>query len=345
MNAEIINRVKVRMENELSPTQMKNLENVLTEILYETSADGEKARRNKKNPVKQFLNAKRIEGCSKRTEEYYNSVLTFYEKNIECDICLADTARIREYLTNYQKINNCSNVTLDTVRRILSSFYRWLEEEDFILKSPMKRIHRVKAPIVIKPAFSDEQIETIRKTASEHKRHIAIIDILLSSGIRVSELVRLNRSSINLNTRTCIVFGKGAKQRETYFDVRTKIELENYLKTRKDKNNALFVTSRKKNKTGSYSRLSVNTIEKMIREIGTKTSIENVHPHRNQHQPYYFPLIYGKMFAAHFPDIRIFIKISSIFIKQFNSCIIFLFRTDIFICFLICKMPCICNNH
>ena len=280
MNAETINRIKVRMENELSPSQMKNLENVLTEILYETSANGVLPRRSKKNLVKQFLTAKRIEGCSKRTEEYYNSVLTFYEKNIGCDICLADTNKIREYLTDYQKINNCSNVTLDTVRRILSSFYKWLEEEDFILKSPMKRIHRIKSPIVIKPAFSDEQIEKIRKTAAENKRNIAIIDILLSSGIRVSELVRLNRSSINLNSRTCVVFGKGAKQRETYFDVRTKIELENYLKTRKDKNNALFVSSRRKGKNGTYTRISVNAIEKMIRDIGIKTSIENVHPHR-----------------------------------------------------------------
>ena len=96
----------------------------------------------------------------------------------------------------------------------------------------------------------------------------------------MSELVRLNRSSIDLNSRTCIVFGKGAKQRETYFDVRTKIELENYLKTRKDKNKALFVSSRKKARHGAYSRLTVNSIEKMIRNIGARTSIENVHPHR-----------------------------------------------------------------
>ena len=121
------------------------------------------------------------------------------------------------------------NVTLDTVRRILSSFYKWLEEEDYILKSPMKRIQRIKTPSIIREPFSEEQIEIIRQSASENKRNIAIIDILLSSGIRVSELVHLNRSSINLNSRSCVVFGKGSKQRETYFDVRTKIELESYL--------------------------------------------------------------------------------------------------------------------
>ena len=130
----------------------------------------------------------------------------------------------------------------------------------------MKRIHRIKAPIVIKPALTEEQIEVIRKTASKDKRSIAIVDFLLSSGVRVSELVRLNRSSIDLNSRSCVVYGKGAKQRETYFDVRTKIELENYLKSRKDKNKALFVTEKKKTKNGSYSRLSINSVEK-IKEI------------------------------------------------------------------------------
>ena len=279
MNTEIINKIKLRMAGELLPEQLKKLEEVLMEIL-ENEKVPEKSIKDNKNLVKQFISTKRIEGCSKRTEDYYFSTLSFFEKNIKCDILFADTNTIREYLINYQKINNCSNVTLDTVRRILSSFYKWLEEEDYIIKSPMKRIHRIKTPIIIKAAFSEEQIEVIRKTAAQNTRNLAIIDILLSSGIRVSELVKLNRSSINLNSRTCIVFGKGAKQRETYFDVRTKIELENYLKTRKDKNRALFVTSHKKSKHGAYTRLTVNSIEKMIREIGEKTEIENVHPHR-----------------------------------------------------------------
>ena len=279
MDAEAINKIKTRMMEELLPAQLNRLEEVLYEVFSENNSS-EKMTKDNKNIVKQFISAKRIEGCSKRTEEYYLNTLNFFEKSIKCNIILADTNTIREYLIEYQKINNCSNVTLDTVRRILSSFYKWLEEEDFILKSPMKRIHRIKTPSIIKSAFSDEQIENIRKYVAENKRNIAIIDILLSSGIRVSELVRLNRSSINLNSRTCIVFGKGSKQRETYFDVRTKIELENYLKTRKDKNRALFVTSHKKTKHGAYTRLTVNSVEKMIREIGTKTEIENVHPHR-----------------------------------------------------------------
>lgn len=279
MNAETANKIKSRMEGDLLPEQFKKLEAVLNEILLEEKKlafpSGDK-----KNLVRQFISAKKIEGCSKRTEEYYSSVLGFFEKNIKRDVRLADTETIREYLINYQKINGCSNVTLDTIRRILSSFYKWLEEEDFIVKSPMKRIHRIKAPAVIKPAFSDEQIEAIRKTASKSRRDIAIVDMLLSSGIRVGELVRLNRSSINLNSRACVVLGKGSKQRETYFDVRAKVELENYLKARKDKNKALFVSSRRNGKRGDYERLTVNSVEKMIRNLGAKNEIENVHPHR-----------------------------------------------------------------
>ena len=279
MNTEIINEIKEKMTDTLLPEQLKKLEEVLNNVIGNKRTN-EYSSRNNKKIVNQYISAKRIEGCSKRTEEYYFATLNFFEKTIKCDICNVNTNQIRDYLFNYQKINNCSNVTLDTVRRILSSFYKWLEEEDFILKSPMKRIHRIKTPTVIRPALSEEQIEIIRKTASNNNRNLTIIDFLLSSGIRVSELVHLNRSSINLNSRTCVVLGKGAKQREIYFDVRTKIELENYLKSRKDKNRALFVSSHKKSKHGACTRLTINSIEKIIRDIGKKTDIENVHPHR-----------------------------------------------------------------
>ena len=236
MNMEIIAAVKKRMKEELLPRQMEKLEIVLHEVFQE-----QENKKEKKNLVKKFINVKRIEGCSKRTEEYYESTLSFYEKHIDNDICSVGTEEIRNYLLRYQKINNCSNVTLDTVRRILSTFYRWLEEEDYIIKSPMKRIRRIKAPVILKPAFTEEQIELLRSEAAGDVHN-------------------------------------AAKQREIYFDVRTKIELENYLKTRKDKSRALFVTSRRKN--GAYTRLTVNSIEKMIREMGDKTDIPNVHPHR-----------------------------------------------------------------
>lgn len=275
MKTEIINKIKAEMQNSLSKEQMKKLDIVLNTILVQEN----KANKAKINLVKKFIEAKKIEGCSKRTEEYYESTLVYFEEHIKCPIGDVTTEQIRDYLSKYQKINNCSNSTLDTIRRILSSFYRWLEEEDYVIKSPMKRIHRIKSPVLIKSAFSEEQIEVIRNSTVDNIRNLAIVDLLLSSGLRVSELVNLNRSSINLNTRTCVVLGKGSKQRHIYFDYRTKIELENYLKNRKDKGRALFVSSRK-NKNGTYNRLCVNSIEKIIRELGEKTDILNVHPHR-----------------------------------------------------------------
>ena len=279
MDSEIAFKIKAKMQDSLLPEQMKKLEVVLSEILGEEKHSSDPIKENDEI-IQKFLSAKRIEGCSKRTEQYYSTTLLFFVTNMKCNICTVDTNSIREYLISYQKINNCSNVTLDNVRRILSSFYNWLEEENFIIKSPMRRIHKIKTPSILKPAFSDEQIEVIRKSASQNKRNIAIIDLFLSSGIRVSELIGLNLSSIDLDKRTCIVFGKGAKQRETYFDVRTKIELENYIGSRDDDNDALFITSRKNGESKTYKRLTVNTVEKMIRLIGINTKIEKVHPHR-----------------------------------------------------------------
>ena len=279
MDSEIAFKIKAKMQDSLLPEQMKKLEVVLSEILGEEKHSSDPIKENDEI-IQKFLSAKRIEGCSKRTEQYYSTTLLFFVTNMKCNICTVDTNSIREYLISYQKINNCSNVTLDNVRRILSSFYNWLEEENFIIKSPMRRIHKIKTPSILKPAFSDEQIEVIRKSASQNKRNIAIIDLFLSSGIRVSELIGLNLSSIDLDKRICIVFVKGAKQRETYFDVRTKIELENYIESRDDDNDALFITSRKNGESKTYKRLTVNTVEKMIRLIGINTKIEKVHPHR-----------------------------------------------------------------
>ncbi len=279
MSLEIINEIKIKMEDTISSEQMKKLECVLAEVLYAMPPCSIK-KKNREDLINQFINAKRIEGFSEKTEKYYSSVLFYFESKINKELCSVSPDDVRDYLLTYQKNHNCTNVTLDNIRRIFSSFYKWLEEEDFIIKSPMIRIHKIKTPVKIKPAFTDEQIEKLRKNASFSKRDLAIVDFLLSSGIRVSELNKLNRNTINLETRTCIVYGKGGKQRETYFDVRTKVEIENYLGTRRDKNKALFVTERKYKKNGSCKRLSINAIEKIIRDIGKKSEISNVHPHR-----------------------------------------------------------------
>lgn len=224
--------------------------------------------------IDRFLDAKLIEGCSIKTIKYYQSTIEKAVSTINKNIQEIDTDDLRQFLMDYQNTNNPSKVTTDNVRRILSSFFSWLEDEDYIIKSPAKRIHRVKTNTVIKETYSDEAIELMRDNCN-NLRDIAIIDMLASTGMRVGEMVLLNREDINFNERECIVFGKGNKERLVYFDARTKIHLQNYLNNRTDTNPALFVSLKRPN-----TRISINGIEVRLRNLGKQLSIAKVHPHK-----------------------------------------------------------------
>jgi len=184
------------------------------------------------------------------------------------------TDDLRVYLAEYQKNNNSSKVTMDNIRRIVSTFFSWLEDEDYIVKSPARRIHKVKTDKVIKDIYTDETLEIMRDNCKT-KRDLAIIDLLTSSGMRVGELVRLNRDDINFNERECVVFGKGNKERIVYFDARTKIHLQNYLESRNDTNPALFVSLKK-----PYKRIQIGGVESRLRELGRMLNIPKVYPHK-----------------------------------------------------------------
>ena len=184
------------------------------------------------------------------------------------------TEEIRLYLAEYQRRNNCSNVTVDNVRRNISSFFSWLEEEDYILKSPMKRIHKIKTKTVVKNIISDEGIEKLRDNCKE-KRDLAIIDLLYSTGIRVGELVNLNIDDIDLEGRECVVYGKGDKERKVYFDAKAKVHLKDYIDARKDNNSALFVTL-----DAPYDRLKISGVEIRLRQLGRRLALEKIHPHK-----------------------------------------------------------------
>lgn len=144
----------------------------------------------------------------------------------------------------------------------------------------MRRIHHIKIPQMIKKPFTEEDIEILRDSCKKNIRNKAMINLFISSGIRVGELVKLNRENINLKDRSFIVMGKGGKEREVYFDTKTKIQLEEYISSRKDNNEALFVTERFYKKESTVRRLTINAVESCLRKIGKKTHIEHVHPHR-----------------------------------------------------------------
>lgn len=221
-----------------------------------------------------FLEAKRIEGCSERTTQYYRVTIEKMLDSIETPIRKVTTEEIRGYLAKYQEDNNCGKVTVDNIRRNISSFFSWMEEEDYILKSPMKRIHKIKAPTQVKEIISDEAIETLRDHCS-CKRDLAMIDLLYSTGIRVGELVNLDREDIDFEKRECVVFGKGSKERRVYFDAKAKIHLRDYLKSRTDDNEALFVTL-----DAPYDRLKISGVEIRIRGLGRRVNLNKVHPHK-----------------------------------------------------------------
>lgn len=269
---EKIATVLNEMSAYLSIAQMKKLQ----EVIVKTFSENEICRQNISNEefLEMFLTAKKIEGCSERTIKYYRMTTNHLLGYLKEPIRKVTTETMRQYLVGYQKINNCGKTTVDNIRRNISSFFSWLEEEDYILKSPMRRIHKIKTKKTVKNIISDEEIERLRDSC-DNIRDTAMVDLLYSTGIRVGELVRLNREDINFSERECVVFGKGDKERRVYFDAKAKIHLEEYLQSRTDTNPALFVTLDQ-----PYDRLKISGVEIRLRQLGRKLKIEKIHPHK-----------------------------------------------------------------
>lgn len=280
MNDEFVNDVLKDMLAYLDNGQAEQLRRVLRhnlsgyEIQRRTDSTAEDASTENTRLTGAFLSAKRIEGCSEKSLSYYRKTIETMSEKIGKGITHITTNDLRSYLTGYQTERKSSKVTIDNIRRILSSFFSWLEDEDYILKSPVRRIHKVKTAVTIKETYTDEALETMRDHCNS-LRDLALIDMLASTGMRVGELVLLNRDDINFEERECVVFGKGSKERMVYFDARTKIHLQNYLAQRTDSNNALFVSLK-----APYERLQIGGVESRLRELGKRLSLPRVHPHK-----------------------------------------------------------------
>ncbi|QAA35343.1 site-specific tyrosine recombinase/integron integrase [Clostridium manihotivorum] len=221
-----------------------------------------------------FVSAKRVEGCSEKTIKYYKSTIENMLNTLAKPVKHITTEDLRGYLAEYYKKSNCSKVNVDNIRRILSTFFSWLEDENHVLKSPVRRIHKIRTGKIVKETYTDEHLEIMRDNCKEI-RDLAIIDLLNSTGIRVGELVKLNINDIDFNERECIVQGKGDKQRRVYFDARTKIHLQNYIDSRIDNNKALFVSL-----IEPFNRLNISGVEIRMRSLGKKLNINKVHPHK-----------------------------------------------------------------
>ena len=275
MNKELIEEIVLKMMPFLDNGQLRILQENVESIVdgYLITKD-EKVVTDVVDYLDLFVSAKRVEGCSEKTLTYYKKTISTMLSKVGKESNRITTEDLREYLANYQEEKGSSKVTIDNIRRILSSFFSWLEDENYILKSPVRRIHKIKTTISIKEAYSEESLEVLRDECNE-LRDVALIDILASTGMRVGELVKLNRDDIDFSERECKVLGKGDKERVVYFDARTKIHLENYLNSRCDNNKALFVSL-----NAPYKRLQIGGIESRLRNIGKKCEIEKVHPHK-----------------------------------------------------------------
>lgn len=276
MKQDLIKDVVQGMLPYLNNAQCEKLQEILQYTLarYELTENQNQENNSEQNYVELFLSAKRIEGCSEKSLKYYKATIEMMIATVGKSVNHIGTDDIRRYLTEYQEKKKSSKVTIDNIRRILSSFFSWLEDEDYILKSPVRRIHKVKTGTNIKETYSDEMLELMRDNCTE-LRDLAMIDMLASTGMRVGEMVLLNRNDIDFNERECIVFGKGSKERVVYFDARTKIHLQNYLESRTDDNPALFVSLK-----SPYERLKIGGIETRLREFGKQLGLHKVHPHK-----------------------------------------------------------------
>lgn len=275
----LIAQIKQNMLDQLNNAQMQKLSEVLEHCLYNVEIIQHKEVANKITKTNEelltiFLSAKRVEGCSEKTLRYYKASIAKMFSLLHKHSLQITTDDLRQYLADYQKINQCSKTNIDNIRRILSSFFSWLEDENYIIKSPVRRIHKIKTNKTVKETYTDEALEILRDRCN-CLRDLAIIDLLASTGMRVGELVRLNIEDIDFENRECIVFGKGSKERPVYFDARTKIHLKNYILSRKDNNPALFVSLLK-----PYNRLEISGVEIRLRKLGRKLHINKVHPHK-----------------------------------------------------------------
>ena len=278
MKQEFITDITQQMLPYLNNMEIEQLQNALNVTLqkFEIIRSGNKLKQKISNInfVELFISAKRVEGCSEKSLKFYKDTIEKMLSSINKEVKQIVTDDLRDYLTNHQTERGSSRVTIDNIRRILSSFFSWLEDEDYIVKSPVRRIHKVKTGTNIKETYSDESLELMRDECKE-LRDLAMIDILASTGMRVGEMVLLNREDINFTERECVVFGKGDKERIVYFDARTKIHLQNYLEKRNDCNQALFVSLK-----APYKRLEISGVEVRLRKFGKKLNIPKVHPHK-----------------------------------------------------------------
>lgn len=269
-NADKVRMVEQMMREHLSREQMHELRDALESVFI--SQDG--TMYDNSQYIDMFIDAKRVENLSARTLRYYGETIRRCVDYIGKPIRLIDANDIRRCLSWSMTERGCSPVTVNNERRVLSTFFQWLENEDIIRKSPVKRTKSLKEERADKKPFSDEDVARLRESCRDDRER-AVVELLLSSGMRVAELCGLNRADMDMHGRECEVLGKGRKRRTCYFSAEARLYLERYLESRTDDNQALIVSTNR-----PHARLGISAVEKMMRSLGRRAGVANTHPHR-----------------------------------------------------------------
>lgn len=243
---EEINIIIQKMSVYLDNVQMIKLQEILAGVSDNTDIEDVKS---SEELLELFIAVKRLEGRSELTLGLYKHNIEKLLASVDKNVCLLNTDDIRAFLSDYRREKGISKVTLDNMRRNLLCFYNWLEDKSYIFQNPLRRIHKIKAPIQVKETYSDEELEKMRD-ACKNTKDLAIVDFLNSTGVRVSELVNLDISDIDFEERECVVLGKGD-------------------------NSALWVSNKV-----PYERIHASGVERMLRKLGKRCGIAKVYPHK-----------------------------------------------------------------
>lgn len=269
---ERLNQVKALLYMQLSQFQIFKEETAVS-----THVD------NSEHLVKQYLACLAVRGCTEKTVLAYKQEYKMFFGMVNKSVQDITTNDIRGYLAHCKFSRKNSDNTINNRITMLRTLFTWLAEEECIEKNPMLRIKENKVERKVKEVFTDEQVTMIRDIAfKQNIRDIAIIDFLYRTGVRISELVTLNRDDIDFVGRQCIVFGKGRKERPVYFNGDVAVHLREYLDSRTDDCPALFVSLRKPHK-----RLTVSGVQYMLRDLSKKDKRLNgvqVNPHKWRRQ-------------------------------------------------------------
>jgi len=223
-----------------------------------------------------FFVAKKLEGLSEKSLAYYKQILKQFVAVIQKSLSTISTDDVRFYLANRQ---NISLTTINNERRVLLTFFTWLCNEEYIAKNPVIRIKNIKEPKVIKKPFTATEIEELRD-ACQNLRDRAMIETLLSTGMRCSELCGINNADVNFTAGEIIVTGKGNKQRICYLNASAKKRIKDYLDSRQDNYKPLFIGINDRGNHIKDNRLKSGGVETRIRNIGNAAGVDNTHPHR-----------------------------------------------------------------